>query len=457
MEISAQCDLFKQAIQLQQAILNLPNNIQTLGACYYDENLQDYWWDELEDYDDKSDEEKYKFIFENLKLYRDYENDAISDKSAFINCLALASLIKELDIDDNPVFKFKIDSTLEILVNISDQEFLCNSKFSQEDLRKLYDYAETATFGNVNTQTTDIDEKIRKGKHISNEHFKISEFYLDKLKDAWNESCDLCKCDYVVPHKINLYQNGDHFEWHKDTPDKNLIGTIVMSISDPLKCNGGKLKFGNGTEWNSEGCVGFYTDIPHCVTKVNGDLIRATMSFKVYASGNPNFENLKNNELLSAFSHLPRPFGFILNHKYSLNSTALKGTDSKLLSILKCCGFECYQFPVCVTYNKEHMNTEHYCDDDALADVGVYPLTDTILSHLLNKDFSKSTIPNVYECLGISPDHIEILKNKEIMFTMLKPGYALKDNRDEGAEYCGNESRPESVDSVYLNHCLIVF
>jgi hypothetical protein len=83
-----------------------------------------------------------------------------------------------------------------------------------------------------------------------------------------------------------IYGPGDHFSFHKDTPEKNLCGTFLISLFEDCEPKDGfETSHGDSTVWSSaemqNGWCAFYPDIPHRVNVLESGY-RAILSFKIF-------------------------------------------------------------------------------------------------------------------------------------------------------------------------------
>ena len=118
---------------------------------------------------------------------------------------------------------------------------------------------------------------------------EVSSSLVKNLQDAWQESKLLfLKAVTIVPYKLNLYKKGDYFPQHLDTPETNLIATMVVSLHCDYVQNVTTALIVRDKHWivreNSYGfrlpwCA-FFTDVVHEAPESQAN--RATLTFKVF-------------------------------------------------------------------------------------------------------------------------------------------------------------------------------
>lgn len=429
--------MFNQAINLKYAISMASKKLTPIGRCYLDEvefyednHAAPYPWygsgsgsgsesesDDFDEWNDHLDGVQEK----DIELWRKIKES--------LKKLICPEVYKFGDIGIN-------NSTIDI--NIGDFNYTGPLKLSQKTLEDLYEAADIATFGNLETMTTDIDNSVRSGKHVPQSCFKIKDDIIEKLQKEWELNMLPCNVK-IVPYKINLYGKGGHFSRHCDTPDLNLVGTILLSISSSY--TGSKLILDREYRWNSDYAgryCAFYPDVEHEVTPNDGDAIRATVAFKVYGINGDNEFSIES-FILEKFKNITKdlqtPIGLVLNHKYSLKTTFSKGRDNILIKLLTEIGHKVDRLPVCVT----HYGQDPDGDEVKHVEISVYPLTDQSIEYILGE-------------IKEEP----IILDKKIPFILLGKGFEYHDKGQSYIEHTGNECQPEIVDSLYLHHAIII-
>ena len=167
---------------------------------------------------------------------------------------------------------------------------------------RLWEVADESPFGDMATHTTRVDESVRKGRELlAGKHWTINPEFVRQLARDWSLPPRKVR---VVPYKLNMYRAGGGFAWHADTPETDLVGTILVGLLEDEKEGGFEIKHGSRqTRWPAtrndrdiyryqyypEGTqqftrpssIAFYADCSHKVEVRTGR--RATLAFKVYA------------------------------------------------------------------------------------------------------------------------------------------------------------------------------
>jgi hypothetical protein len=175
----------------------------------------------------------------------------------------------------------------------------CSYRADDKTIDKLLEnLRKPSEFGDVLKQKTVIDEKVRKGFDVTIADFPMHNRRAKDTKETKsveiNSSLismltDLFRCKFgygnikVVPYKINIYEKGDFFDEHRDSPTDSLIASIVVNIRGPTE----NFVIDNNVVWKKEFgnvCM-FYTDVLHKVTPVPG--YRETLAFNVFLPLHP--------------------------------------------------------------------------------------------------------------------------------------------------------------------------
>jgi len=304
---------------------------------------------------------------------------------------------------------------------------------TKEQVITLYNKCPMSGFGNNKELKTEIDLDVRNARECTKFEFakKIN------IEIPMFNTFTACE---IVPYKINLYGPDGHFEKHKDTPERGMLGTMLVSLyhEDP-GCDHLQLMTGKyGSYWypKPRSWFAFFPDIVHSVSKRS--FYRMTLACKVFAKDSvaPIPQNVKCEKMtsdLAAIMSLWKPgFGFILRHEYSITEThAWKSKDQALFEAIKLVVAKNntlkYEFvPIVLHYSRTG-------DSDAEDEENQ---NDSLTVHcILAKHMSLSNIKlhRLYDC-----------------------GFLWKQDKDEGAEHTGNESRPAHEDSLYVNMTLVV-
>lgn len=149
-------------------------------------------------------------------------------------------------------------------------------EITQENFHQLKEFAEKAAFGDLRTNTTVVDERVRKGLTLLPSQFtsislKMSDEDIEKITllagtPKWE----------TVPYRINYNRKGDFFMRHVDTPvGPRHFGTLLMRIHGDYML---KLET-MGEVFEATGSVAFFSDMPHRVPKLkSGDALTAVFN-----------------------------------------------------------------------------------------------------------------------------------------------------------------------------------
>jgi hypothetical protein len=392
------------------------------------------------------------------------ENDIkLTEKWARYNSMndALESFWDNLKIYNNFCCKETKDELDDMWLKINLDSFKSDKKLSEytaEEFLTLYESSETAMagFGDVKELKTSYDPSIRIGKEITSDKFEVDPLMLKRFQESWEESNMIPKKTKLKPHKINFYGPNSFFSWHKDTPDTEMLGTVIVGLYDSSN-DDAKLEVATSKDkissWNRSSlgnwCM-FYTDLPHQVTRVTSGL-RVTLSFKVFVDDVDVFDDIdahkrrkikvKEKENVELFLKLAKnsgkdAIGIILSHDYSISSNFLKGKDEIFKRLLGPF-VKIHLMPIQVVEDGHH-------DYDELGEYtsNVYPMSEEHLEFLMEKKTEEPILP---------------FETSNIPFFELESG-SLWDSREQRAcAHTGNESQPGSKNSIYINVALIIY
>src|SRR5271155_61657 len=79
------------------------------------------------------------------------------------------------------------------------------------------------------TQETQHDARVRSSRELDTTQFEVGKGLLDAIAKRWEQNL-IPKKVSVKPYKLLIYGAGDHFQYHKDTPEENLCGTFLISL-----------------------------------------------------------------------------------------------------------------------------------------------------------------------------------------------------------------------------------
>lgn len=182
--------------------------------------------------------------------------------------------------EDEDEFLNKIDKLKEILKGKFYHEFSLDEehdieinnhkssiKIDNKTLENLYLNADDSPYGDNKNLETVVNKEIRDAKEIKN--IKVDEKLISKIEEEWAKQLYPSKVK-AVPYKVNLYTLNGHFNEHLDTPEKDLVGTALVSLWD--RNNKGRsyltlkdIQRERSKEWRPDesSCIMFYSDCPH--------------------------------------------------------------------------------------------------------------------------------------------------------------------------------------------------
>ncbi len=425
-----------KAVELKKAIESAPDRLTALGSCTWQERqykatgtIDD---DDYEKEDDTEEPFWHKVIVGMDRLMTGINNRI--------------KTVVNADQTSDEVLYWLGEGTKCIEVDGENITLYTHSKGGTKiDLEALYEKATPAPFGDVTTLQTTLDVNVRRSREIDASRFNADEL-VPLVEQAWRDNMRPTDVR-VVPYKINLYKREDMFREHRDTPEKNLIGTFILGLG----VSGGSFKHhlivrdGADThKWrpSNGNWIAFYPDSVHEVVESDCDGYRGTLVFKIFATGeaDPPAWGIASDtaarldEIFPAYDR----FGFVLNHDYEIEASALKGADELLYRALAAIG-EVTIMPAIV--KTAFVRPDSECDpdeDDVEASIEVYPLT---IEHF---DFLRDEREDAPK----TPSGID--------FYSFLDGTRWSYSHAESALYTGNESRPEEINSLYLHRAMIV-
>lgn len=327
----------------------------------------------------------------------------------------------------------------------------CNAEvaldaISGDLLRQLYEAAAPAAFGDMKAMETRIDPLVRSGREIASHGFSVSPELCRWVERTWAEHF-VPKNVRAEPYKVNLYGPGDRFATHRDTPEKDLVGTFLIALGGwGPPCQGGGLVVHDtaGTyRWDgARGWAAFIPYLPHEVEPITFGA-RATIAFKVYATSNDGgnesvaFDEALLEEAANRIALCRNEngqVGVLLAFAYSLNGTALCGRDLFIYRALERLG-RVESIPVAV-----HMEAEADSSDVVYwsTQARVYSLTQENLARVTKgfKQPADSRLP--------------------IPFIASAAGHEVYKDSHASVEWAGNYAEPANVDTLYVHRALVV-
>ena len=333
-----------------------------------------------------------------------------------------------------------------------------------------------ASYGNQRMMSTEQNADVRSGVTLD---FRSGEIRFVNRDDAarweaaashfWNQS--MWTTGLAKLHKVNLYQTGDKFCAHTDTPRDELIGTVLCCVystaAQPVfQCAEPSTKPAADSDWTwtwtdehkdtSNWCC-FYSDVPHHVRPVQGT--RVVLSFQVFydplmdtmstCSGCERKEWKWNASVEHRILHrcaqlvqkrMPARLGMSLDHQYpSASHIRAKGNDLLLQRLFR--HYNPIELVPVVIVDDYKVN-RYGEDDSSRGSSEVYWCTfdtdrDSLRRHAPRTLVSpRGSIP----FLGRA-DHPHVVVN----------------DYQSASEFVGNECQPESKHGIYVCAALVVF
>lgn len=472
-----------KAVELKNLIDNAHLYLPKIGRCVSleVEFKREYLIPEDEMYDDDYDDDDDD----------DYDDDDDDDKEEERQRTKTRTLEKIQDkltrIYDLQGFRMEESGFKDGTIKVLGEEIQSLCSISLEDIEKWYALGKNSGFGNMMKQETQHNAQVRSSRELDASQFTVSEQILDEVAMKWGEefiprSLNLI-CNEktlsiwgqrliphsvtVQPYKIVIYGPGDHFQFHKDTPEENLCGTFLISLyGDCEPSSAFEIRWqGKSFKWSGRGWCAFYPDIPHRVEVLQSGY-RAILSFKIYARDQEGLQEWSTNaaakmemeSLVKELQNLDVSVGILLSHHYGYDSKSIYGCDKLLLDTLKEKGLGVDLKPVLVrffgegrdpgddnSYRRSYYPSASYKQGSMRS--SVYSITDEALEYVRQR------------LTGTAAEENFAGSSKEIVFLdgETKNDEGLWDFvTQQEIEYTGNESQPHSENSVYVRYAAIV-
>ncbi|KAI0741957.1 hypothetical protein C8Q80DRAFT_1197171 [Daedaleopsis nitida] len=333
-------------------------------------------------------------------------------------------------------------------------------KMLEACLKSWYDNARVSGYGDVQEQVTKVNDQVRHAREIPASEFSVEPELLDRIAGLWDKHFYPNHGVRVQPYKIHLYGPGGHFDVHRDTPQKDLVGTFLLGLGDT--CHGGLVVDGKEMPAHEGHWCAFYPDIPHRVSKIYCGY-RAVIAFKLFhASAADRSESTTSSEVRQQTMDLVRqlqvPFGIMLERKYCLGTTELSGFDALLYESLRSLGdVNIQHLPVVVTSSAEWGQDDEY---EMSCNTAVYPFSQGHIDALAdNSDWSDCKwwsydVPRDHTSCGCP--WLEGVKNVPFFaFDIDRSVLPYEDEQRETVNHVGNEAEAWRSDSVYLSYAVI--
>jgi hypothetical protein len=321
---------------------------------------------------------------------------------------------------------------------------------SPETLQRIYAAAAPAAFGDMKTMETRVDPLVRSGRQVSADRFTVSRAMCEWVRQTWASRFQP-KSVRVEPHKINVYAPGDRFAMHRDTPERNLVGTFLLALSGwGPPCREGGLVVHDELgiyRWDgASGWAAFLPYLPHEVEPITSGA-RITLAFKVFATSSAENESQSpfDEALLEEAANriaLCRnargQVGVLLKYAYSLNGTALCGSDRFIYRALERLG-TVQSVPVAVQLKGKAADAETW---KWRATANVYELSAGNLAHIASQATQAS------DAIATEPSLIP--------FIAASCGHVIYSKGNDPIENTGNYAEPANIETLYVHRALIV-
>lgn len=436
-----------QAVCLNDLIADPASKLPAIGD-FRDSSLQ------LHSSEDEGDDE-----------YEDQDQDE-TEPDRFIKRLLCPESLSAVGLKELPGDVALLDHEVTIKLGGFGYTGKLSGLGGRKTLDRLYAAAAESGFGHVDTQTTRVDAKVRQAREVKagGGGLVLADDSLPtKLAAAWASVAGMSPARVRVElYKLNLYGEGGHFAKHRDTPDTDLVGTILVNVVQ-AGCGGRLVLREGGQEMEDEGVAGtwsaFYPDTVHEITKVNIGR-RVSLAFKVYAAAPDGAQQQQPSDCKASRAEvlgkgLARLLGanggvvgVLLRHSYTISSTALQGQDAAAVRALE-------QLPNVKTAQVSVVVRYHKVDHAAYDGDGVER---TATVHALPADYVDAVCAGETKACEFTPPWAKDGKKAEVTFYgPHNEGTLWSKHKDEGAMMTGNESRPAEKNSVYLSRALVLW
>lgn len=105
------------------------------------------------------------------------------------------------------------------------------------DAQALYDLGKVSPFGDMKTATTKVDETVRMAHEIPMTMHNLTPegkvFFRHLEQSLTDEPMYRDRDAVIVPHKLNIYPVGGHFQAHQDTSRDGVQGKMIHAAGHP--------------------------------------------------------------------------------------------------------------------------------------------------------------------------------------------------------------------------------
>ncbi|RDX54233.1 hypothetical protein OH76DRAFT_1341500, partial [Lentinus brumalis] len=336
-------------------------------------------------------------------------------------------------------------------------------------LHQWYKNADVSGSGDVREQVTKVDENVSGVREIPATEFSVEPELLERIAALWDQNFYTNGGVRVEPCKIHLYGPGDHFGTHRDTPQKDLIGTFLLGLGDDTSYSYGLMVDDMKMLAHEGHWCAFYPDVPYRVDKI-WEGHSAVIAFKIFRTSGAGVETETTarvrQEATELMSQMQAPFGIMLEHKYCMGITELSDFDALLhQSALALPSVDVKYLPVVLmtqaTFGSHDeddstQDSEVSCDADARGHINnfVIPFTRGHIEKLFETSLlHRMSMPSHTEC---GYPWLEGVQNVPVFsLDLARSLYIYSNEEPEGmCNYTRNEA--EAWNSVYVSYALLV-
>ena len=356
-----------------------------------------------------------------------------------------------------PFYSGEFDASFKLRVNRPGCEYNgpvdTGSDAIEELLPEWLKHAAVSGFGDVKTQETKFDNEVRQASEILPEEFSVDQELIERIQEEWSIRF-LPRKVKAVPYKIHIYGPGGHFKSHRDTPEKDLVGTFLVGLGDSGWSWGPSGYFCIQDEkFGAKACswVAFHPDVAHSVSKLSKNQHRAVIAFKIFRDNSVASDALPEelkDRTIAVLEKLQPPYGIFLDRQYCIGTSKMSGFDLILTaSGMSRPNTRARVIPVVTTFEAS-MDVDDYSNECTFS-TRVYPFSKAHIDLLVGEDGERADDEVIQWLQGVKdvPFYFVSLKDTTVPW---------QQDSDEGAEHTGNESRPASEDSIYLSYAMIV-
>ncbi|OSD05492.1 hypothetical protein PYCCODRAFT_1385320 [Trametes coccinea BRFM310] len=344
----------------------------------------------------------------------------------------------------------------------SDVRDEAEAKRLEELLKRWYDHATVSGYGDVHEQVTKVDSEVRNAREISASEFTVGRKLLRSIQRQWRKHFVPGTRVRAEPYKIHLYGPGGGFKEHRDTPQKDLVGTFLLGLGDTTGRGEGLYVDGKRMTAHPGQWCAFYPDVPHHVATLYKGY-RAVIAFKIFRAGKRSHETKQTarlrEQVTQVLKKMKPTYGILLEHKYCLATEYFNGFDAILLDAARSLkGLEVHHLPVAVGMSSE-WGSDDYKPWTMECGTTVHPFARSYIE--LSSGCNDSLDEDGEEDIHVRCGYPWLAGKRNIPFFGLLgvDRYCYKavgEGPEETVNYVGNEAEAWREDSVYLSYALVV-